>query len=381
MNSKITSDVCIIGGGVIGLAIARHLSGHGQPNSRSVLLLEKNTQLGQEISSRNSQVIHTGLYYPASFLKTTACVRGNHLLYAFCDEYDVPYRRCGKLVVANSDEEHEFLHALAYRAENNGVSGIRMLSHRMLKQQQPFLQAKSALWSPTSGIIDSVRYQQTLERHCYDRGVDIALNTQVDSIQQNGQGLLLSCSDSSSCQRYTVQAETVINAAGLNAIAVARSVENFPTALLPEMILMKGNYFSYKAKNPFQHLVYPVPCTSHSLGTSSLGIHATPNMQGMLRFGPDTEVVDEINFHVDEKRKPEFIAAIKAFFPDLDETQLQADFAGIRPRLKTENNQTADFIIQSEQQHGIKGLVNLLGIESPGLTASLALAEEVHNIL
>jgi len=368
METTPTTEVCVIGGGIIGLAIARELSMKG----KKVLLLEKESGLGEGVSSRNSGVIHAGLYYPRSFLKTQLCLEGKNQLYGFCEKYQVPFRRCGKIVVAMSDEEHEYLHALMLRAELNGVDDLQMLSRGQLAELEPSIQAKGALLSPSTGVIDVVAYRQALARHCDDQGVDTVLNTSLGRVETTEQGFLLHCADGSS-----VLAEQLINAAGLNALAVAGMIQDFPAQCMPEMLLLKGSYFVYRGKSPFSHLIYPVPVATQSGQPGGLGIHATLDMEGTLRFGPDAEVVNEINFQVCEKRKAEFVQAVQRYFPDIREEDLSPDYAGIRPRLKTEGNKTADFIVQDSTQHGLDGLVNLFGIESPGLTASLALAELV----
>jgi len=366
-------DVVIVGAGVIGLAIARQISlCHPQ---KTIIVIEKEKKPGLGISSRSSEVIHAGLYYPKNYLKSLLCVQGREQLYQYCREHRIPHQKIGKIVVAQTDEEHEFLHALALRAELNGVDDLAWLRRSTLATMEPYLQARGAFLSPSTGIIDSNALLQSLEKEALDRGVTFAFCTTVKKIEaaKNSFSLLLDHGEK-------IQSRVVINTAGLQAIPLAGTIAGFPKSALPTLQMVKGNYFSYSGKNPFQHLIYPVPAgqamTSPNAQHTGLGIHATIDMQGCLRFGPDVEMVNAEQYGVDEKRKPGFVEAVRRYFPALDEEKLQPAYAGIRPRLCTPNK-TPDFLIQTEQDHGLVGLVNLFGIESPGLTVCLAIAKQV----
>lgn len=372
-------DVAIIGGGVIGLAIARELSLRS-PALR-IALLEKEKRLGSGISSRNSEVIHAGLYYPKKYLKSALCVEGRELLYQFCHEHHVPHKKLGKIVVANTDEEHEFLHALALRAEYNGVNDITWLTSRKLAELEPAVSAKGAFLSPSTGIINVAALLQALEQEARSRNVAIALNARVTHIETQAAGFVITCADSPD----RIHTRAIVNACGLHAIDLANNIAGYPASLAPALVFAKGDYFSYSGKNPFQHLIYPVPAgqplTSPSAQHTGLGIHATIDLQNQLRFGPDVTVIENENYQVDENKRDVFATVIRRYFPALDKDKLQPAFAGIRPRLVTNNKKPPDFIIQTEQQHGLRGLVHLFGIESPGLSSCLAIARHVSDHL
>jgi L-2-hydroxyglutarate oxidase LhgO len=370
-------DVAVIGAGVIGLSIARQLAQHN-PALR-IVVLEKEAAVGTGISSRSSEVIHAGLYYPASYLKSALCVRGRDLLYRYCDEHGVPQRKVGKLVVANTDDEHEFLHALAFRAELNGVVDLQWLDRRQIQVLEPAIQAKGAFLSPSTGIIDSAALLRCLEKEIIDIGVTLCLRARVERITRAAGGFVVHCIQAT--DKFLLGAQRVINCAGLQATQVARHIDGFPAGQLPDLVLAKGSYFSYRGSNPISRLVYPVPVSqparSSEILPQGLGIHATLDMQGQLRFGPDIEIVPTENYGVDEGRRALFADIIRRYFPALDEQRLHAAYAGIRPRLVTRDGKTADFLVQTEAQHNVPGLTNLFGIESPGLTSCFAMAEHV----
>lgn len=367
-------DIVIIGAGVIGLAIARHLAIHHP--GKSIVVIEKEKLSGLGISSRSSEVIHGGLYYPKNYLKSLLCVRGREQLYQYCREHQIPHQQIGKIVVAQTDEEHEFLHALALRAELNGVDDLRWLRRSTLAALEPAVHARGAFLSPSSGIVDSVALMRSLEKDALEHGVTFAFFTVVQKIEVEKNGFTVALD-----RGEKLQSRILINAAGLQAVSLARTMTGLPTNMLPTLQMAKGNYFSYSGKSPFRHLIYPVPAgqpmTSPNAQHTGLGIHATIDLQGHLRFGPDVEMVDAECYGVDEKRKPAFVTAIRRYFPALDEDKLHASYAGIRPRLFTFNTKTPDFMIQTEQIHGQVGLVNLFGMESPGITACLAIADQV----
>ena len=383
------TDVTIIGGGIIGLAIAKVLAEQG----RSVVLLEANNKLGQGLTSRNSEVIHAGFYYPLNSLKSKLCTSGSKSLFEFCAQHKVPHQTIGKILVANSDEEHENLHVLTNRAEACGVSNIEWLDRKTLKKLEPALQGQAGILSPSTGIVNVHALVQALHKILNELKVDIALNTTVARIvpdtnsQKKETNFTLFCQQGDQPDKDAFQLKTrvLINAAGLQATAVAKNIAGLSHEHIPAMQWVKGSYFSYSGKNPFQHLVYPLP-EKNQLG---LGIHANINMEGQLHFGPDAEpinldIANDIKakvYDVSETKRDIFAKVIHRYFPALEKERLQPAYAGIRPRLQTKPNVTADFIIQSHDNHQITGLINLFGIESPGLTCCLSIAEEVKLLL
>lgn len=376
------TDIAIIGAGVIGLALAREFA--RRYSDRSITLFEQAAHIGTGISSRSSEVIHAGIYYPASWLKSSLCVRGREMLYAYCEQRHIPHRRLGKLVVANTDEEHEFLHALALRAEFSGVTDLRWLTRQQVSELEPAVRAKGAFLSPSTGIVDSAALMSALEKDCRDSGVTVAPATRVEHIHRTGTGFELVCTHTRPpAESFRMTARVVINSAGLQAVELARRIDGFPAQHIPEIRFAKGDYFSYAGPNPFTRLVYPVPSgqplRSPNAQHTSLGIHATIDLQGRLRFGPDLHMVEQEDYRVNETSRSTFAETVRRYFPALEADKLQPAYAGIRPRLTSSNNKTPDFLLQTAHQHGIPGLVNLFGIESPGLTSCLALADHVAN--
>lgn len=372
-------DVAIVGAGLLGLAVARHLA-ICYPQ-KSILVIEKEKHAGLGISSRSSEVIHSGLYYPQPYLKSVLCVRGREQLYQYCRERHIPHQKIGKIVVAQTDEEHEFLHALALRAELNGVDDLAWLRRSTLLTIEPALRARGAFLSPSTGIVDSAALLRCLEKEARDRGVMFAFGNTAQRIEKLSTGFAVQIRGTGDPVPVMLAAEVLVNASGLQAVALMAAMAEFPPQALPPLRLAKGNYFSYQGKNPFRHLVYPVPMgqpmTAPDAQHTGLGIHATIDLQGQLRFGPDVEMVDVEDYQVDAQRKPAFVEAISRYFPALEAAKLQPAYAGIRPRLVTANGKTPDFVFQTEAVHGLPGLVNLFGMESPGLTACLAIAEHV----
>jgi len=365
-------DICIVGAGITGLALARSLSARWP--KASIVLLEQHDGIGQETSSRNSEVIHAGLYYPPGSLKARLCVRGSALLYGYCAEHDIPHRRIGKLIVAQPGEEPalEQVQACALAC---GVDSLTMLSRQDVTKLEPQLQASAALWSPDTGIVDSHVLMQRLQHEAESHGVLIATRSRFRQAECQSPGVFdveveFDNQDNAARELFHIRSRILINCAGLSAGRVAASIGNIDKQLIPETHLVKGNYFALSGRAPFRHLVYPVP----DPGLRGLGIHATLDMAGQCRFGPDIEPVTTINYTVDESRRAAFAQAIRTYYPALDERRLQPAYSGIRPRLGAA---FADFMIQDEYVHGCPGLVQLFGIESPGLTASLALAELV----
>lgn len=368
-----TFDICIVGAGIVGLALARALSMRWP--SASILLLEKNTGTGQETSSRNSEVIHAGLYYPPGSLKARLCVRGSALLYDYCSQHDIPHQRTGKLIVAQHGEESA-LEQLQASALACGVDTLVLLSAQDLTRLEPQIRASAALLSPDTGIVDSHVLMQSLLYESESKGVLCATRSRFLRAECQGSGIfdidveVDGSPDAASRELFSIRSRVLINCAGLSAGRVAASISGIDQQLIPEQHLVKGNYFALAGRSPFRHLIYPLP----DAGQRGLGIHATLDMAGQCRFGPDIESVCSINYNVDESRRTAFAEAIRRYYPALDDRQLQTAYSGIRPRL---GPGYADFMIQDEYVHGCPGLIQLFGIESPGLTASLALAELV----
>ncbi|MDP2283032.1 MAG: NAD(P)/FAD-dependent oxidoreductase [Pseudohongiella sp.] len=363
-------DVCIVGAGVVGLALARALA--SVLPERDIVLLEQHGQVGMETSSHNSEVIHAGIYYAPGSLKALCCVQGRELLYDYCHSMDIPFRRIGKLIVANFDEQYRLEEILAC-ARLNGVNSLQLLDAAQIRAMEPNVQADLALWSPDTGIIDSHSYMQHLLREAQAKGMMLAFNTSLahTSIKPGSGGFDLTLQ--SAGQTIKLESRVLINCAGLHAAHVARTIEGLPSSHVPQIQFLKGNYLRLSGKSPFSHLIYPVPDPAHR----GLGIHATLDLGGQCRFGPDIEPVTSLDLAVDSSRIPLFSREIKRYFPGLNEDKLSVDYAGIRPRLLTNDGSAADFMIQNASIHAIPGLWQLFGIESPGLTASLALAELV----
>lgn len=362
-----TLDCIVIGAGVVGLAIARALSMQG----RDVLVLEKEHAIGTHTSSHNSEVIHAGLYYPQGSLKAKLCVAGRHALYKYLDERHLPHRKLGKLIVATNAAQLGELKTIAHHARQNGVNDLQHLSQSDVSQREPHLNALGALRSPSTGIIDSHQYMLALQGDLEENSGTIAFNTVVTSGTVDETGAILTVTSASENDApINLRARHIINAAGLWAPHLATSLVGFPHHHIPQTRFAKGNYFSLSSKPPFQHLIYPVP------EKAGLGTHLTLDMGGRARFGPDVEWTQTIDYTVDPKRRDSFIAAIQAYWPDLPTHNLSADYAGIRPKVSPWDK-PQDFQIQEPGTHGVPGLINLFGIESPGLTASLAIADYV----
>ncbi|MFO1091455.1 MAG: NAD(P)/FAD-dependent oxidoreductase [Hyphomicrobiales bacterium] len=360
-------DAVVIGAGVVGLAIARALALAG----REVLVLEAEDAIGTGVSSRNSEVIHAGLYYPKDSLRARVCVRGKHLLYDFCRTRGVAHRQCGKLIVATSPEEAEKLDGIAASAAANGVPDLRRLGHNEIRAMEPELGVTDALLSPSTGIVDSHGLMLALQGEAEAHGAMVVLRAPVvRGAAANGRILL----ETGGPDPATLEARTVVNSAGLFAQEVARSIKGVPQALVPTRHIARGCYFSLTGKSPFSRLVYPVPVPG------GLGTHLTIDLGGQARFGPDVEWIDTIDYTVNPARAESFYAAIRRYWPGLQDGALKPDYAGVRPKLSGPGEPARDFMVQGPKEHGVPGLVNLFGIESPGLTSSLALAELVAEI-
>ena len=357
-------DTVVAGAGVIGLAVARALALAG----REVLVLEAQDAIGSGVSSRSSEVIHAGLYYPKGSLKAQTCVRGKHLLYAFCTANGVPHWNCGKLVVATAPEETAALDGIAAAAAANGVNDLRRLSRAGALALEPELDVAAALLSPSTGVVDTHALMVALQGEAEANGAMVALRSPVASGRIRDGAIEIV---TGGLEPARLLARSFVNAAGLGAHAVASSLDGFPQDLVPRRYLARGCYFSLAGRAPFSRLVYPVPVSG------GLGTHLTLDLAGRARFGPDVDWIDHLDYAVDPARGASFYAAIRRYWPGLKDGALHPDYAGIRPKISGPGEPAADFVIQDRRDHGIDGLVNLFGIESPGITAALALAEEV----
>jgi L-2-hydroxyglutarate oxidase LhgO len=360
-------DCIVIGAGVVGLAVARALARSG----RDVLVLEAERAIGTGISSRNSEVIHAGIYYPTGSLKARLCVAGRELLYRYCADNGVEHRRLGKLIVATSADEVPILSKYEAQAAANGVRALQRLSAPEILELEPSVRCVAGLASPSSGIIDShglmLAYQADLEA----RGGIVALNSRVIGGELSRFGAILEIGGPAP---MTLQARAVVNCAGLEAQSVSAGLSGVPAHSIPPRFLAKGHYFSLSGRSPFERLIYPVA------NSAGLGTHVTLDLAGNARFGPDVKWIDTIDYGVDEARKAEFVRAIELYYPELDPARLQPSYTGIRPKISGPGQPAADFCIRGPAEHSAP-YVALYGIESPGLTASLALAERVVGLL
>ncbi len=359
-------DTLIIGAGVVGLATAAKLSEY-----REVFVIEQNMHFGEHTSSRNSEVVHAGIYYPTNSLKAKLCVRGKELLYRHCSTYHVPVKRIGKVLIAQSQHQIDQLEHIRRQARLNGVTDLTWLSDRERKVAAPQIASKGALFSPSTGIIDSHQLMLSFISQLEKNQGHYVANTQFLTAQPNQNGFIVTMI--SGGEKIQLQCKHIINAGGLFAQKIANNIQQLPSELIPRLHYCRGHYFSYQAAHPFQHLIYPLP-EKHGLG-----IHATVDLAGQLKFGPDTEFIDSLSYHTDADLKNKFVSAIRQYWPQLDESKLHVDYVGIRPKLTRTGAQ--DFMIQCEAEHKIPGLINLFGIESPGLTASMAIAESIAQKL
>ena len=357
-------DCLVIGAGVVGLAVARAVARAG----REVVVVEAEDAIGTGVSSRNSEVIHAGIYYSTGLTKTRLCVEGRTMLYRFCRDYGVPHRRCGKLVVATNESEVDKLAALEAQARANGVADLVWLTGAEARALEPALRANRALLSPSTGIVDSHALMLALRGDAEAHGAVIALATPVISGWAQRDGVAI---ETGGAEPMRLAATRVVNVAGLGAQAVARAIDGMPADKIPPLYLAKGSYFSLSVRSPFSRLVYPLPAAG------GLGVHLTLDLAGQARFGPDVEWIETIDYAVDPRRADSFYAAIRTYWPDLPDDVLQPAYAGIRPKIARPGGSTTDFLVQTENDHGVPGLVNLFGIEFPGLTSSLAIAEEI----
>jgi L-2-hydroxyglutarate oxidase LhgO len=363
-----TADCVVIGAGVVGLAVARALALAG----REVIVLEASEAIGTETSSRNSEVIHAGIYYVPGSLKGKFCVAGKQFLYQYCAERGIPYNNCGKLIVATSEAQRPALDKIRANAAANGVDDLRMIGGNEARMIEPNLHCVAALVSPSTGVIDSHGLMLAYLGDAEARGAMIAFNSPVKAGQVVDGAIEL---DVGGSDPMRLRCRSVVNSAGLHAQDLARRIEGIPIASIPPTHFAKGNYFALSGKAPFSRLIYPVP------EPGGLGVHITVDLAGQARFGPDVEWIDRIEYTVDPRRADKFYAEVRRYWPDLPDGSLQPAYCGIRPKLGPASAPAADFVVQGPKEHGVPGLVNLYGIESPGLTASPAVAARVAEIL
>jgi L-2-hydroxyglutarate oxidase LhgO len=366
-------DAVVIGAGVVGLAVGRALALRGL----ETVVLERESGIGTGTSSRNSEVIHAGLYNPPDWLKTRLCVRGRELLYPYCESHGVPFRRCGKLVVATSDAQRPALQRIEAQAQANGVTDLRRLSADEARALEPALRCVAALHSPSTGIVDSHALMLALQSDMEGAGGCLAVQSPLMGVASRPDGFVLAVGGSAPME---LSARWLVNAAGLWAPDVASRVEGLARVHVPAAHFAKGNYFSLAARSPFTRLIYPVP------EVAGLGVHLTLDLAGQARFGPDVEWIAPaspavIDYRVDAARGQAFEADIRRYWPGLPEAALQPAYSGVRPKLSGPGEPAQDFLLQGPAEHGVAGLMNLFGIESPGLTASLVLADEVLSRL
>jgi L-2-hydroxyglutarate oxidase LhgO len=361
-------DAVVVGAGVVGLAVARSLALAG----REVIVLEAEGAIGTATSSRNSEVIHAGIYYSPDSLKAKLCVAGRLALYPFLAERGIPHRRCGKLIVATAPAQIPGLERLRAQAEANRVADLRMLTAREARALEPQLACVAALESPSTGIVDSHAFMLALRGEAEDHGAAIAFRSPLLAGRIREGGIEL---EVGGAEPMRLLAQTVVNCAGLLAQHVARSIEGFPAERIPPTHYCKGNYFSLSGRSPFARLVYPAP------EAAGLGVHLTLDLAGRARFGPDVEWIERIDYDVDPGRAEVFYNAIRSYWPGLKDGALQPAYSGIRPKLQPRGQPASDFLIQGPRDHGAPGLVNLFGIESPGLTAALAIGDAVRELV
>jgi L-2-hydroxyglutarate oxidase LhgO len=361
-------QILIVGAGVIGLAIGRAAALRGH----EVIIAEQEGQIGTGISSRNSEVIHAGIYYPTGSLRARHCVRGRRMLYDYCASHGVSHKKYGKLIVAASAAEIAKMQALLKQALANGVERIHVIDAAEAKTLEPALACVAALHSSETGIIDSHRLMLALQGDIEDRGGAIAFQTPILSLAPCAGGWEAQYGGR---QPGALVVDAVVNATGLGAQALARATAGYPPERVPKQVLAKGNYFQYAGRPVFSRLIYPVPVEG------GLGTHVTLDLAGRMRFGPDVEWIEAANYDVDARRADLFYASIRTYFPGLPDGALMPDYCGVRPKLTGRGEPAADFMIDGPAEHGLPGLVHLFGIESPGLTSSLSIAEDVLNRL
>ncbi len=360
-------DCVVVGAGVVGLAVARAMARAG----REVLVLEAADAIGTGTSSRNSEVIHAGIYYPQGSLKAKLCVQGKAMLYAYCQERGLPHRRCGKLIVATTQAQLVQLSGIQRKAQANGVADLVMLSREQAQAMEPLLACVGAAHSPSTGIVDSHAFMLSLQGDLEHSGGVVVLNTPVVRMAYRDSAINLEADDGTQ-----LMAKTVVNAAGLQAVSLAQRFEGLNPSLVPPAYFAKGNYFTLSGRSPFNRLIYPVP------EAAGLGVHLTIDLGGQAKFGPDVQWVDSPDdLVVDPVRGDAFYAEVRKYWPGLPDGALIPGYAGIRPKINAPADLARDFMIQGLADHGVPGLVNLFGIESPGLTSALAIGAHVAHMI
>ena len=354
-------ECVVVGAGIVGLAVARALALAG----REVVILEAEDAIGTHTSSRNSEVIHAGIYYPKGSLKARTCIAGRTRLYEYCASHGVPHRRCGKLIVATSDAQRQELLQIQAKAHANGVADVVEIPAADAMRMEPALHCVAALHSPSTGIIDSHALMLAFLGDAETAGAMLGLQSPLTRVLVSNAGFEIHSGET------RIQSRILVNSAGIRAPSVAGLIEGFPRDRIPPEHYAKGNYYSLTGRPPFSRLVYPVP------EPGGLGVHVTLDLAVQIRFGPDVEWVERPDYTVDPRRAERFYAAIRRYWPALADGALAPGYAGIRPKISGPKEPAADFLMQGPAEHGVPGLVNLFGIESPGLTASLALADDV----
>lgn len=353
----------VIGAGVVGLACGRALARGGH----EVIVAEATRGIGNGVSSRNSEVIHAGMYYPAESLRAEHCTRGRRVLYDYCASHGVAHKRCGKLIVATSDAELKKIESIHAQGLKNGVEDLAFIGANAIRELEPELNAVGAMLSPHTGIIDSHALMLALQGDMEDAGGVVAFGTKVERLTPSAHGWEVRVAG----EAEPMLVDAVVNSAGLGAQSIARATDGYPAVRVPRLVLAKGNYFGYTGRPVFSHLIYPAPVDG------GLGTHVTLDLAGRMRFGPDVEWIDEERYEVDPARAESFYARIRTYWPGLPDGTLVPDYAGIRPKLTGPGEPAADFVVEAEAEHGLRRLVNLFGIESPGLTSSMSLADAV----
>ncbi len=371
VNSEDCVDVVVIGAGVVGLAVARALALSPKFAGKELLLLEAANAIGTGTSSRNSEVIHAGIYYPQGSLKAKLCVEGKAMLYDYCEDRGIGFKRCGKLIVATNEAQVAQLQGIIAKAAANGVQDLVLLTREQARELEPQLECVAAVHSPSTGIVDSHALMLTLQGDFENAGGLTVLNSSVAGVFIASDAIKIVMQDGTE-----IVTKTLVNAAGLSAPLIASKMQGLEAKFVPQAYYAKGNYFTLSGKSPFSHLIYPVP------EAAGLGVHLTLDLGGQAKFGPDVQWVESADdLVVNPARGNAFYAEVRKYWPQLQDNALIAGYAGIRPKISAPTEAAADFMIQGPIDHGIPGLVNLFGIESPGLTSSMAIGAMVAEML
>ena len=361
-------DCIVIGAGVIGLAVARRLALAG----REVIVLEKAEGIGTETSSRNSEVIHAGHYYATDSLKAKLCVAGNGAMYRYCAEHHIPHKRLGKIIVATDQDEIATLEKYVKQGAINGVHDLAWITPAQVREMEPNVHCVAAIHSPSTGLVDSHSLMLSYQGDLEGAGGTVVFHSPIESGEVSSDGVILNVGGK---EPMTIQSDLVVNCAGLYAQDIAKTIKGIPPETIPKLYYAIGHYFTVTGKPAFTRLIYPVAVAG------SLGLHVALDLAGQVRFGPDIEYIDRIDYGFRTSLSVKFYDSIRRYYPDLKDDSLQPGYTGIRPKLHGPGTPAADFVIQGKRDHGIDGLINLYGIESPGLTSSLAIADYVYQQL